>query len=89
MDDDAVGVNAAPTERACDMGTTQAAAPEQAPDQPSNLNPDPGCADRVTLAVDEKLAVQVPVEQVMPEGLLVTEPVPVTETPSANCEPAG
>lgn len=71
------------------MGTTQAAAPEQAPVQPTKLNPEPACAERVTLAVEAKLAVQVPVEQLMPAGLLVTEPVPVTDTANANCVPLG
>ena len=89
MADDAIGVNAAATDRACDMGTMQVVVPEHAPDQPSNLNPDPGWADRVTLAVEGKFAAHAPVAQLMPAGLLVTEPVPATETESANCEAVG
>ena len=53
--------------------------PEQAPLKPEKLYPDAGVAERVTLVPSPKLALQVP-GQSMPEGLLVTVPVPDTVT---------
>ena len=55
--------------------------PLQAPLYPENWKPDPAAAVSVTEVPEVKLAVQVG-GQSMPDGLLVTEPVPVTATVS-------
>jgi hypothetical protein len=55
--------------------------PLHAPPYPENWNPEPAVAVRVTEVPDGKLAVQV-VGQLIPAGLLLTVPVPVTETVS-------
>jgi hypothetical protein len=54
--------------------------PLHAPDHPESIWPEPGVAVRVTLVPGAKFAVQVPVLQLIPAGLLVTVPVPVTLT---------
>jgi hypothetical protein len=56
--------------------TTHDVVPLHAPDQPLNVDPAVGVAVRVTAVPLEKLALHV-VPQLMPAGLLVTEPVPV------------
>jgi hypothetical protein len=48
--------------------------------QPENVSPEPGVAVRVVGVPTLKFALQVPEEQLMPAGLLVTVPVPVTLT---------
>jgi hypothetical protein len=56
--------------------TAHVPVPLQAPDQPVNVEPVLGVAVRVTGVALAKLALHV-VPQLMPEGLLVTVPVPV------------
>ena len=56
--------------------------PLHAPPQPESVWPDPGVAVKVTAVPEAKFALQVPEEQLMPAGLLVTVPVPVTLTDS-------
>ena len=55
--------------------------PLHAPPYPENWKPEPAVAVRVTEVPDGKLAVHV-VGQLIPAGLLVTVPVPVTATVS-------
>jgi hypothetical protein len=55
--------------------------PLHAPPYPENWNPEPAVAVSVTEVPDVKLAVQV-VGQLIPAGLLVTVPVPVSATAS-------
>ena len=55
--------------------------PLHAPLYPENLKPEPAVALRVMEVPDGKLAVQV-VGQLIPAGLLVMDPVPVTATVS-------
>lgn len=55
--------------------------PEHAPDQPPNVLPEVGAAVRVTLWPAVKEAEQV-APQLMPDGLLVTVPLPVLVTVS-------
>ena len=50
--------------------------PLQAPDQPTNLEPDAAVAVSLTDVPLAKLALQV-VPQLMPDGLLVTVPAPL------------
>ena len=57
--------------------------PEHAPDQPVKVALPPGVAARVTVLPLVNVAVQVG-PQLIPEGLLVTVPVPLMET--LNCE---
>jgi len=57
-------------------------APPHAPLYPENWKPEPAVAVRVTDVPDVKLAVQVE-GQLIPAGLLVTVPWPVTAT--VNC----
>ena len=56
--------------------TVQAAVPEQAPLQPSNLEPEAAVALRVTSAPGAYVAVQL-LPQLIPTGVLLTVPVPV------------
>ncbi len=58
--------------------TVQAPVPVQAPAHPENAELAPGAGVRVTCAPDAKLASQV-VPQLIPDGLLVTTPVPVPD----------
>lgn len=60
------------------IDTTQVLLPEQAPDQPLKVEPLAGDAVNVTLVPDAKVALQLD-EQLMPDGELVTVPVPVPE----------
>lgn len=53
--------------------------PEQAPDQPINWEPLAGVAVRLTDVPGAKLVLQLVVHEI-PEGALVTEPLPVTLT---------
>ena len=55
--------------------------PVQAPPNPEKVNPEAGVAVRATLVPSAKFALQV-VGQLIPAGLLVTVPLPVTETVS-------
>jgi hypothetical protein len=57
----------------------QAAVPLQPPIQPLNVNPASGVAFKVTVAPAVKLERQL-VPQSIPEGVLVTVPLPVFET---------
>jgi hypothetical protein len=61
--------------------------PEQAPLNPEKLYPEAGVAVSVTLVPLLKFAVHVP-GQLIPAGLLVTVPLPETETLSwpGGCE---
>jgi hypothetical protein len=56
--------------------TTHELIPEHAPDQPVNVDPDAGVAVRVTLVPEANFAMQLD-PQLIPEGLLLTIPVPV------------
>jgi len=71
-----VGMNVAVTLRFADMPTVQVPVPEQAPDQPEKVEPLPADAERMTVVSDTNDATQVE-PQLMPEGALVTVPVPV------------
>jgi hypothetical protein len=64
------------TEAAAVRVTAHVPVPLQAPDQPANVEPEAAVAVSVTAVPLAKLALQV-VGQLMPEGLLVTVPVPV------------
>ncbi len=72
-------LNVADTVRACVIDTVQVPVPEQAPDQPAKVLPVAGVAVSVTLVPCVKSAVSEPhvLPQLMPDGLLVTEPLPV------------
>jgi len=59
--------------------TVQPAVPLQAPPQPEKLDPDAGLAVRVIFVPELKFAVQV-FPQLMPDGLLLTLPVPDPES---------
>ena len=69
-------LNVALTEIFAFRVTMQEAVPVQAPDHPVNVEPELATAVRVTCEPVLKLALHV-VPQVIPEGLLVTVPVPV------------
>jgi len=84
-----IAENAAETDRACDIDTVQTAVPEQPPVHPSKRAPEAGWTARVTVDDDGKFAVHVPTEQLIPAGLLVTVPEPLTMTVRANCDGAG
>jgi hypothetical protein len=72
----AIAVNCAITE-VCEVRvTTHELIPEHAPDHPVKVDPDAGVAVRVTLVPELNFAVQVD-PQLIPEGLLLTIPVPV------------
>ena len=58
--------------------------PVHAPPKPAKLNPDAGLGIIVTVVPGAKLAVQVD-GQLMPDGLLLTVPVPDTATVSCTC----
>jgi hypothetical protein len=58
--------------------TTHAPAPAQGPFQLINVFPESGFSDSVTTVPAGKFALQVPLEQLIPLGLLVTVPTPVT-----------
>jgi hypothetical protein len=58
--------------------------PVQAPDHPEKLHPVAAAAVRVTWVGYAKLAVQIP-GQDMPEGELVTLPLPLAETLNVYC----
>ena len=75
-------MNAAVTERASVIETTQLPVPEQAPDQPSNCEPSTATAVRVTSLPASSSDEQV-VPQLMPPPATVPEPAPVLATVSA------
>jgi hypothetical protein len=64
------------TEAAAVRVTAQVLVPVQAPDQPANVEPEAAVAVSVTAVPLAKLALHVGA-QLIPEGLLVTVPVPV------------
>ena len=64
------------TEELAVRSTVHVPVPVQAPDQPANVEPEPGAAVKVTDVPLAKLALHVD-PQLMPAGLLVTVPVPV------------
>jgi hypothetical protein len=66
------GLNVAVTDRFPSI-TTEQSAPLQSPLQPPKVDPTPGVAVKETVVPAEKLAMQVP-GQDMPPGLLVTVP---------------
>ena len=70
-----VMLKVATTVRSDCMSKVQLAVPVQAPDQPMNVEPVAGLAVSVTVVLAGKVAVQV-LPQLMPLGVLVTEPVP-------------
>lgn len=80
------GVNVAPTLLAPFIVSAQVPAPEQAPDQPENVYPVEGEAVRVTVVPYVNPTEQV-LGQEMPEGELVTVPVPLTLTVSVSGGP--
>ena len=63
--------------------TVQLPLPPHAPLQPEKVAPEPGVWLSVTAVPEGKFALQVPEEQLMPAGLLVTVPLPVTATDKA------
>ena len=75
--------NVAVTDCALFIVTMQLPVPVQAPLHPAKLVPPAGVAVSVTMVPLLKFAVQVP-GQLIPPGLLVTVPPPVTVTDSAN-----
>lgn len=82
------GEKTAVTERACDTESVHAALPEQSPNHPANCCPLPGTAESVTDVPVVKLAVQV-APQLIPVGLEVTVPTPLTATLNAYVEAPG
>jgi hypothetical protein len=77
------GVNVAVTLFAAFIVRLQLPVPEQAPDQPENPYPLEGAAVRVTPVPYEYVVEQVPGQE-MPEGELVTVPLPLTPTVSVS-----
>jgi hypothetical protein len=77
-----MAANVAVTELAPVNAMAQLAVPLQLPPQPENEEPDPAAAVSVTWVLAAKLALQVD-PQLIPEGVLVTVPVPVRDTVSA------
>jgi hypothetical protein len=76
-------LNVAVTEAAALIVTEQAPAPVHAPLQPAKVAPLPGVAINVTTVPLAKFAVHV-VPQLMPDGLLVTVPLPVPASVTVN-----
>jgi len=74
------GLKVAVTVLAAANGKLHVDVPAHAPPQPPKLKLVPGVSLSVTTVFCGKLAVQIPVEQLIPAGLLVTVPVPVTDT---------
>jgi hypothetical protein len=72
-------VKVAFTAAAAVITTEQVLVPLHAPLQPENVEPLPGEAESVTVVLPAKSAVQVD-PQLMPVGVLVTTPVPETDT---------
>ena len=70
------------------MDTEQAPVPVQSPDQPAKEEPIPGSALNETGVPQEKLAEHVP-GQLMPPGVLDTEPVPLPVLVTASIELPG
>src|SRR5579872_1093147 len=79
-------LNVAVTALAADMVTLQVPVPEQAPLQPAKVDPAAAVSVRVTTVPLLKFALQVP-GQVMPAGLLLTEPVPVPASVTVKVNP--
>ena len=79
-----VRLNVAVTEVLAARATTHALVPLQPPDQPANVDPVPAVSVSVTDVPVAMLALHV-VPQLIPEGLLVTVPVPVP----ASCTVSG
>ena len=76
-----MAANAADTERAADMVTAHVLVPEQpSPLHPVKLKPEAGEAAKVTGVPPTKLALQLPVQLLMPAGVESTLPEPLTET---------
>jgi hypothetical protein len=71
--------------------TEQPALPVHAPDHPENMLGAVGVSLRVTALFGGNVAVQAvvePVVQLIPDGLLVTVPVPLPERVTVNASPA-
>lgn len=81
-----VGLKTAMTDRAAETETVHAVVPEQSPNQPENCCPEPATAVSVTLVPVGTVSEQT-VPQLMPLGLEVTVPTPLTATLKANDEP--
>jgi hypothetical protein len=81
-----IGLNVALTLSALFIATVQVPVPEQAPDQPANVCPEEGEAVRITVVPNENATEQVPGQE-MPEGELVTVPLPATFTVSVSGGP--
>lgn len=69
------GLKVAVTDSALLTTTVHAPLPVHAPDQPTNTLPEPGVAVRVTDVPESNCALHVD-PQLIPDGLLLTEPVP-------------
>lgn len=81
LDSGGVTANDALTETEEDeRATTQEAVPVHAPPQPENVFPLFGLAVRVIFAPCKNVPVHAPFEQDIPAGLLLTVPLPLTET---------
>jgi hypothetical protein len=78
-------INVAVTAWAESIVTVHAPFPEHAPPHASSEKPVPGAADRETVVPPVKLAVHVALHAVIPDGVLVTVPYPVTVTVKAYC----
>jgi len=76
-------VKDAATEAAAFKGTVHGPVPEQAPDQPTKIEPRPGVAVSVTV-VPAANDVEHVNPQLMPVGLLVTVPLPLAVTVKGN-----
>jgi hypothetical protein len=81
-------LNVAVTVVSAESVTTQAAVPVQPPDQPVKADPPLGVAVKVTAVPLLNLALHV-CPQLMPEGLLLTVPVPVPEGVTVSCTVVG
>jgi hypothetical protein len=71
------GMNVAVTVLTAFMVTLQAPVPVQSPVQPVKIEPFEVAVVKATTVPEPKFALQVPLEQLIPAGTLVTVPAPV------------